>query len=195
TSPPTTRAAHNRVPPAPPATGNCNAASAPLLNTPPGSDIYLTGPTDGVVPCPRCTGTPSTCTAGPNAGQPCTPVGTPSATSPTSHDCPPAASAFVGTLPIPFALSTGGQSKHSTDLSAQPFVFCGFCGQQFSPTFQGPPAKACTADSQCTTSPFTKCRQRTSGAFAQGPARTITETGSASGACLSDGAMHDTTLV
>ena len=194
-SPATSTCVVNRVTTSASGNGNCNDGSVALLNIPLGSDIYLTGPTDGVVPCPRCTGTPSTCTAGPNAGQPCTAVGTPSATSPTSHDCPPAANAFIGTLPIPFALSTGSQSKTSTDLPAQPFVFCGFCGQQFSPSFQGPPAKACTADSQCTTAPFTKCRQRTSGAFAQGPARTVSETGSPGGACLSDGAMHDTTLV
>jgi len=194
-SPATSTCVVNRVTTSASGNGNCNDGSVALLNIPLGSDIYLTGPTDGVVPCPLCTGTPSTCTAGPNAGQPCTPVGTPSATSPTSHDCPPAANAFIGTLPIPFMLSTGSQSKTSTDLPAQPFVFCGFCGQQFSPSFQGPPAKACTADSQCTTAPFTKCRQRTSGAFGQGPARTISETGSASGACLSDGTLHDTTLV
>ena len=194
-SPATSTCVVNRVTTSASGNGNCKDGSVALLNIPLGSDIYLTGPTDGVVPCPRCMGTPSTCTAGPNAGQPCTPVGTPSATSPTSHDCPPAANAFIGTLPIPFMLSTGSQSKTSTDLPAQPFVFCGFCGAQFSPNFQGPPAKACTADSQCTTAPFTKCRQRTSGAFSQGPARTISETGSASGACLSDGTLHDTTLV
>jgi len=193
-SPATSTCVVNRVTTSASGNGNCKDGSVSLLSIPLGSDIYLTGPTDGVVPCPRCTGTPSTCTAGPNAGQPCTPVGSPSATTPTSHDCPPAVSSFIGTLPIPFGLSTGSQSKTSVD-RAQPFVFCGFCGQAFAPNFQGPPAKACTADSQCTTAPFTRCRQRTSGAFAQGPARTITETGSASGACISDGAPHDTTLV
>src|SRR5262249_51136204 len=153
--------------------------SVALLDIPLASDVYVTGPTDGVVPCPRCVANPgpgTTCQAGPNVGQPCTPVGSPSATLPTSHDCPPDPSAFVGTLPIPFSLSTGTQTMTSTDLN-QPFVFCGFCGQQFSPSFQNPP-HACTADSQCTTTFFTKCRQRVSGAFGQGPARTITETGS-----------------
>ncbi|TMA50503.1 MAG: hypothetical protein E6J76_11985 [Deltaproteobacteria bacterium] len=73
--------------------------------------------------------------------------------------------------------------------------FCGFCGQQFSPSFQGPPAVPCTADAQCTIAPFTKCRQRTSGAFGQGPARTITEVGTPAGVCLGDGAAHTSTLV
>src|SRR5262249_34157420 len=76
-----------------------------------------------------------------------------------------------------------------------PFVFCGFSGQQFSLSFQGPPAVPCTADAQCSTAPFTKCRQRTSGAFGEGPARTITEVGTPVGVCLSDGATHTSTLV
>jgi len=74
-------------------------------------------------------------------------------------------------------------------------VFCGFCGQQFGPSFQGPPAVPCTADAQCTIAPFTKGRQRTSGAFSQGPARTITEVGTPAGVCLGDGAAHTSTLV
>jgi hypothetical protein len=81
------------------------------------------------------------------------------------------------------------------DLSAQPFVFCGFCGQQFAPIFQGPPAVACTSDAPCTTVPFTKCRQRNPGAFLQGPARTIIETGSPAGVCIDDGAVNPATLV
>ena len=165
--------------------------SLPLL-----SDIYLTGPTDGLAPCPVCSS--GTCSAGPNAGQPCVSESSPipgqsPAANPTSHDCPPASSAFIGSLPIGFNLSAGSQSKTSTDLSAMPFVFYGFCGQQFSPSFQNPP-HACTADSQCTTAPNIKCRQRTSGAFGQGPARTITETGAAPG-CLTDGAPHALTLI
>src|SRR5262249_9228495 len=62
-----------------------------------------------------------------------------------------------------------------------PFFFCGFGGQQFSPSSQGPPPVPCPADAQCSTTPFTKCRQRTSGAFGQGPARTITEVGTPAG--------------
>ena len=76
-------------------------------------------------------------------------------------------------------------------------MFCGFCAQQFAPTFQGPPAVACTADSQCTTAPFTRCRQRDDGAFDPangGTAKTITETGTPPG-CLTDGAAHPINLV
>ena len=184
----------NRVSTSASGSGNCNGTAS--LNLPLLSDLYLTGPTDGVIPCPVCAATPgpgTTCQAGPNTGQPCTPgSGALSTAYPTSHDCPPATSAFIGSLPIPLALTTGTQTQTSADLSAQQFVFCGFCGQQFSPTFENPP-HACTADSQCTTGSFTKCRQRTSGAFAQGPARTITETG-AQAACLTDGLPHAATL-
>ena len=196
-SPATSTCVINRVSTNAAGSGNCNDGSISVLNLPLLSDLYLTGPTDGLVPCPRCTGTPSTCTAGPNVGQTCTPADSASlgGAYPTSHDCPPATAAFIGSLPIPFALTTGSQSETSTDLSAQPFVFCGFCGQQFSPSFQGPPAVPCTADAQCTIAPFTKCRQRTSGAFGQGPARTITEVGTPAGVCLGDGAAHTSTLV
>src|SRR5204863_533336 len=77
--------------------------SLPLL-----SDIYLTGPTDGLAPCPVCSS--GTCSAGPNAGQPCVSESSPipgqsPAANPTSHDCPPASSAFIGSLPIGFPLS------------------------------------------------------------------------------------------
>src|SRR5262249_32196111 len=95
--------------------------------------------------------------------------------------------------PLPFSLSAGTQTTTSADLSAMTFVFCGFCGQQFSPSFENPP-HACTADSQCTTGTFTRCRQRTSGAFGQGPARIITEIGSPAGMCLDDGVPHVATL-
>ena len=171
--------------------GTCGGTSniaIPLL-----SDIYLTGPTDGLVPCPRCAG--GTCQAGPNSGQPCTPGNSASLGNayPTSHDCPPASSAFIGSLPIPFALTTGTSSATSTDFASQSFVFCGFCGQQFSPSFETP-AHPCTADSQCTTGAFTRCRQRNSGAFGQGPARRISMAGSPAGVCIDDGAAHAATL-
>jgi len=183
----------NRVSTSAAGTGQCDGTTT--LALPLASDIYLTGPTDGLVPCPLCNGAGPTCSAGPNAGQPCVPEDSASisAANPTSHDCPPAASAFIGSLPIGFNLSAGTQTATSQDLSAQQFVFFGFCGQQFSPSFQNPP-HPCTADSQCTTAPFTRCRQRTSGAFGQGPARTITATGAAPG-CLTDGAAHPETLI
>jgi hypothetical protein len=185
----------NRVSTSASGSGNCSGVTS--INIPLLSDLYLTGPTDGLIPCPICTANPgpgTTCQAGPNSGQPCTPgSGTLGAAYPTSHDCPPTTNAFIGSLPIPFALSTGSQTKTSQDFSAQTFVFCGFCGQQFSPSFQNPP-HPCTADSQCTTAPNTRCRQRTAGAFGQGPARTLTETG-VQPACLTDGMPHASTLV
>ena len=194
-SPATSTCVINRVTTSASGSGTCSTGDSNII-LPLGSDLYLTGPTDGLIPCPRCAGTPSTCTAGPNTGQPCTPGNSASlgAAYPTSHDCPPATAAFIGTLPIPFNLTTGSQSKTSQDLSAQPFVFCGFCGQQFAPSFQGPPAVPCTSDAQCTTAPNTKCRQRNPGAFGQGPARTITESGSPAGACIADQAQHNSTL-
>jgi len=175
-------------------TGGCDGSANESL--PLASDLYLTGPTDGLVPCPLCTG--GTCSAGPNAGQACVAESSPipgqsPAANPTSHDCPPASAAFIGSLPIAFNLSVGTQTKVSQDLSAQPFVFFGFCGQQFTPSFANPPVP-CTADSQCTVAPNTKCRQRNPGAFTVGNARTITMTG-LSPSCLADGAAHNLTLV
>src|SRR5262249_54308849 len=174
----------------------CGSGSA-TLDIPLLSDIYLTGPTDGLVPCPRCAGPAGseTCQAGPKAGAACPPADSASlgGAYPTSHDCPPATGAFIGSLPVPFALTTGTQTKTSADLPSQPFVFCGFCGQQFAPSFQGPPAVPCTSDAQCTTAPNTKCRQRNPGAFGQGPARTITESGSPAGACHAAQAQHNPT--
>src|SRR5438445_642131 len=55
-SPATSTCVVNRVTTSASGNGNCNDGSVALLNIPLGSDIYLTGPTDGVVPCPRCTG-------------------------------------------------------------------------------------------------------------------------------------------
>jgi hypothetical protein len=131
-------------------TGKCDGTTT--LSLPLASDIYLTGPTDGLVPCPRCTS--GTCSAGPNSGQPCVPEDSASisAANPTSHDCPPASAAFVGSLPIGFNLSTGTQTKTSVNFSAQPFVFYGFCGKEFSPNFEGEllgPGCACCANSAC----------------------------------------------
>jgi len=106
---------------------------------------------------------------------------------PTSHDCmtgPGPALGKLGDLPIPYALTTGTSSKTSVDQSAQAFVFCGFCGQAFGQTFANP-AVPCTADADCgnacSAGDFPKCRQRNSGAFAVGPARTINEIGSPAG--------------
>src|SRR5262249_51900178 len=54
-SPPTSTCVVNRVSTSATGSGNCKDGSVSLLSIPLGSDIYLTGPTDGVVPCPRST--------------------------------------------------------------------------------------------------------------------------------------------
>jgi hypothetical protein len=182
--------------------GNCGDGSLSSLVLPLGSDIYLTGDIasgiPGVQPCPVCTGSPGseTCTGGPNDGLPCTPGSSPLGDAyPTSHDCPPPGGIqFVGTLPIPFNLTTGSSSKVSADLPAQARVFCGFCGQQFGTTFAGPPAVPCTSDANCS-GLFPSCKQRSSGAFSVGDARTITENGDPAGMCIDDGLAHASTLV
>ena len=160
------------------------------------SDIYLTGDLlsniPGIQPCPVCLN--GTCNGGPRNGLPCTPADSASLGTayPTSHDCPPPPSLFIGSLGIPFSLSTGTQTKTSVDLPAQQFVFCGFCAN--SVAFQNPPVP-CTSDTNCSAaSGFPTCRQRTAGAFGQ-TARTITETGAPAGVCIADGAAHNATEV
>ena len=179
-------------------TGTCSGSAN--ISLPLGSDIYLTGPTAGLVPCPLCIS--GTCSGGPNNGVACVAEssaipGQSPAANPTSHDCPPAESAFIGTLPIAFGLTPGTQTAVSSTTAGAGtggvFKFFGFCGQSITPAFENPP-HACTADSQCTTGTFTRCRQRTDGAFGVGPAKTITVTGIAPG-CLTDGAAHNLTLV
>jgi hypothetical protein len=74
--------------------------------------VYLT--LDAESPCPQCV--EGACTAGKNAGQPCTPLGSEN----TSIDCPPNDASFVTTLTVPIAsLSTG-----TSTLSAPDGFFC-----------------------------------------------------------------------
>jgi hypothetical protein len=183
--------------------GNCNGNIA-SLNLPLASGIYLTGDLepsiDGIQPCPICTG--GTCKGGPNDGLACTPgTATPGADYPTSNDCPPPVSGFLGNLPIAFDLSTGLRSKTAFDnLPTQTNIFCGYCSSNAGvPENVGGAAHPCTSNSDCTTGIFTKCRQKDGGAFSTdllglNTARTITETGTPS-ACLADGAGHSATLV
>ncbi len=181
-------------------TGNCSDGSVESLSLPLSSGIYLTGDAvpaaPGIQPCPICNGT---CQGGPNNGQPCTPGSSPLGEAyPTSHDCPPDPAAFLGALPIGFNLSTGEQSRTATDLPSQTNVFCGFCATAAG-VFSNP-AVPCTSDAQCTTGAFTRCRQRSPGAFSTGvtsfaTARTITEVGEEAGVCLADGQPADATLV
>ena len=140
-----------------------------------------------VQPCPICNPSTLRCNGGTQdvagmASVPCTPgeITSVGAEFPTSHDCDPPSLAKLGDLPIPYVLTTGTATKTAVDQSAQPFVFCGFCGKQFTPAF-AQPAVPCTSDADCAnTCPagtFTKCRQRGPGAFAVGVARTINEIG------------------
>jgi hypothetical protein len=182
-------------------TANCSDGSVESLSLPLASGIYLTGDAvpgaAGIQPCPLCEG--GTCQGGPNNGSACTPGSTDLGDPyPTSHDCPPDPNAFLGALPIGFNLSTGEQTRSAVDQPAQPNVFCGFCAT-VAGVFSNP-AVPCTSDAQCTTGNFTRCRQRSPGAFSTdvstfATARTITATGEEAGLCLADGAPADTTLV
>src|SRR6185295_1216571 len=163
------------------------------------SHVYLTGSVLGTQTCALCTGGTvgvcgsGTCTGGTRNGMACTPEGN----ALTSHDCPPPAGTFIGDLPIPFALSTGTQTKTSFNGAAagQPRVFCGFCfDSDVSSQYESPP-HACTSDAQCTTGNFTQCRQHNNGAFRNPFATTITETGSTAGTCISTGTQQTATLV
>ncbi len=150
------------------------------------ADIYLTGDLvdaeTGIQSCPLCT--TGTCKGGPNDGQACTPGSGDREAYPTSHDCPPPATAYIAGLPMPFALTTGTSQKVAVDIGpdVQANTFCGFCGQPPpGVTFYHPPTR-CTADADCASfATFMKCRQRTPGAFGNGLARTITMTGSPAG--------------
>src|SRR5262249_39661448 len=85
--------------------GTCGGTSniaIPLL-----SDIYLTGPTDGLVPCPRCAG--GARQARPHNGQPRTPrdpAGPRHAPPPSPH-LPPAARAVIRHRPPSLSADDG----------------------------------------------------------------------------------------
>jgi len=171
---------------------------ATSLNMPLASHVYLTGPVLGSQACPTCTGGTvgvcgsGICQGGTRNGMACTPE---TNTALTSHDCPPPNGTFIGDLPIPFALSTGTQTKNSFATSAQPRVFCGFCfDPNVSSAFENPP-HPCTSDAQCTNGSFNSCRQHNNGAFRNSFATTITETGSTDNSCIADGAAHAAMLV
>jgi hypothetical protein len=70
--------------------------------------VFLTS--DPASPCPRCVA--GQCTAGPNAGGACTPVGTLG----TSLDCPPSPAGFQGAITVVIApLSTEPQATAAAD--------------------------------------------------------------------------------
>lgn len=87
--------------------------------------VYLTNPAE---PCPICSG--GTCSAGANAGGACTPVGALG----TSPDCPPTATAFLGSLTVPITQLGTGTSTIAADSSGL------FCEGQTAPGALGLPA-------------------------------------------------------
>jgi hypothetical protein len=203
-NPPTTTCIVNEIAPgANTGKGTLNCATgATTLDLPLISHVYLTGSVLGTQACATCTGgSPGmcgsgTCQGGARNGLACTPETTAlNGSYPTSHDCPPPAGTFIGDLPIPYALSTGTQSKTSFATSAQPRVFCGFCfDPNVSSAFESPP-HPCTSDAQCTTGDFTSCRQHNNGAFRNSFATTITETGAEAGVCVASAVPYPSTLV
>ena len=155
----------------------------------------------GTQPCPICAGD-DVCHGGPNDGNACTP-GTQLVMGPqwpTSQDCPPPGSP-IGTLPVPFLLTTATATKTAVDEPSQTRVFCGFCSDPTSAVFKNP-AVACTSDADCAAftgtdcggDPCTACKQRTSGAFGSQAVRTVTEIGAPAGP-ISTGALPAATTL
>jgi len=147
-----------------------------------------------IQPCPICNPNTHVCNGGPNDGLAC--VAGDSAINgdyPTSHDCPPPAGLFLGPLPIAFNLTSGTLVTTAIDTTSQSDVFCGFCGNGAGTSFSN---TACTADAQCTTVPFTHCRQKDPGAFSGDDiARTITVTGAPATGITVGGAPKASKLV
>jgi hypothetical protein len=157
-----------------------------------------------VQPCPICNTTTNLCNGGTNDGNACSATTELTAPQyPTSHDCPHSAGIPLGNLPVPYALTTGTQSKLAFDI-VQTNIFCGFCANSSAPSgsanFENP-AHPCTKDADCTNGSFTFCRQLHSGAFGfpgsmhAELARRITETGASAGAISSTSGPKDGTLV
>jgi hypothetical protein len=186
-----------------------------------------------IQPCPICNATTGRCNGGANgmgtpmggtvdADSPCTPDGGQNVAGvqfPTSHDCTIAASQFVGTIPVPFLLTTGTSTDTAVPSGTQQRVFCGFCRDRNGTltgfgTCGGPspnngmacvikadcPGGTCTAqpcesDADCA-EPLERCEQRNEGAFGPGGGanKTITLVGTPGGD-LNDFLPHDATLV
>jgi hypothetical protein len=205
-TPPTSVCVINRASADLEGTATCDTG-ATNVDLPLSSVLYLTGDTatdpmatiTGVQPCPLCSG--GTCIGGPNDGMGCEPGTTDlggDPAYPTSHDCPPAETFNIGTLPVAFALSTGTVSWTGTPAandtgstsSVQSRVFSGFCRDvDGSGAFAGTdPASAqhCWENGMAVgaacSGEFESCEQRNNGAFgpAGGANRTITAIGSAS---------------
>ena len=181
------------------------STGATNVNLPLTVSIFLTGDdlagVPGIQPCPLCSA--GSCMGGPNNGMACT-AGTTAinAAYPTSHDCPPAPSDFVGNLPIAFALSSGTVTWRGTmatndtgsTASAQTRVFSGYCRDNALPggtgCFKGDPNPACPASTpgaqKCwengmavgaacgVSDTYESCEQRNQGAFGPNGAATRT---------------------
>lgn len=196
--------------------GDCSSGNV-NVSLPLASRLYLGGgdllPDDpnqpftlGIQPCPICVddGSGLKCHGGQNDGLACTPeTSNLGAGYPTSGDCPPTNSLFLGILSVPFDLTTGTAQKTATILDGQEHGFCGFCRDADDTlAFQGDPTSAnpgppvpCTSNAGCTSDPiFEGCQQKDPGAFAHQEVSQIVETGAAAGN-LADGAQHDATLV
>jgi hypothetical protein len=194
--------------------GIINDIALPLL-----SDIYLTGDTStdtgssipGIQPCPLCSA--GSCIGGPNNGMTCTPGNSASvgAGYPTSSDCPPTASNFIGTVPVGAGLTTGQVTWSATPAtndtgstaSVQNRVFAGYCRDMALPggtgQFESPPHQCWEngmAVGTACVSTYESCEQRNNGAFGPngGSNRTINQVGSAPG-CLADELPHAARVV
>ncbi len=172
-----------------------------------GGDLLIDDPnvpyTLGVQACPICVDDGGLkCKGGPNDGLPCTPeTSALGAGYPTSQDCPPDPNLYIGSLSVPFALTTGTATKTAVARGTQTNAFCGFCRDPESTAFEGTPnggpagnPRICSSNIDCTVPPFTSCEQKDGGAFNKMTATMITETGT-SGTDLRDDLSHDATLV
>lgn len=152
-----------------------------------------------IQPCPICNPSTLRCNGGLSdpiggAAVACTPgtITTPGAEYPTSRDCLPNFP-VVATLPIGFNLSTGVSQKTAVNQAQQLRVFCSYCFDPNSLAF-AQPAVTCTNDADCVSQgDYSACGQRNPGAFGNGFATTITETGSPAGS-LVDHLPHAATL-
>jgi hypothetical protein len=168
-------------------------SGAQSLSFPLGAEVFLTGDTandpsntiPGIQPCPLCSA--GSCVGGPNNGMTCVPA---TGDGSTSHDCPPASSFNIGTVPTAFALSSGTVSWTAAvatndtghPLSTQIRVFSGYCRDKSTNCFKGQPDTACPASApgaqKCwengaavgaaCAGTFESCEQREDGAFGPG---------------------------
>src|SRR5262249_55132246 len=166
-----------------PSTLKCNGGTKDVTNCTPGVTVC---PDSSICPgsgiCPPISCTPGTVTTSGDA-------------FPTSLDCPP--SNLISTLQIAYQLNTGTTTKTAVAMNNigtandQDHVFCGYCADNSTGVFVSPPIPctvgSATGDPACPTGKK-MCKQKTGGAFGQGTARTITETGmTASGALTTNG--------